>query len=198
MQYFNHIQCRIVRKELYKPKIKLLQRQQHKREANGAKGSGDPLRKFPLITVADLSGGARDVPLLSIQIFSFSYSFWQKCCQIIDWRTSSEVGVSCLGNPGTATATTFMGHEQWRIQDFWEGGNKRGMLRCFWSFFSSKISWSIFFIIFLQIPVSLGNRINARTGRNWFPLEQSLNTPLMAGRICGTGRGHTASFLFCQ
>ena len=36
--------------------------------------------------MADPRGGTRDTPP-SVQILSFSCSFWQKCCQIIGWYT---------------------------------------------------------------------------------------------------------------
>ena len=101
MQYFNHIQCRIVRKELHKPKIKLFQRQQHKREANDSKGSGDPLRKLQVITVADLSGASGIRAPSRSKFFSFPCSFWQISCQVIDWWFPS----AWCGNSWNPTAS---------------------------------------------------------------------------------------------
>ena len=58
------------------------------------------------LPVADPRGEIRTRPLptLSVQFLSFSCSFWQKCCQIMDWRTPVVVvGAPCLGDPGSAT-----------------------------------------------------------------------------------------------
>ena len=125
LQYFNHIQCRIVRKELYKPKIKLFQRLQHKREANDGKGSGDPLWKFPLITVTDQSGGVRDVRPLPVQILSFSRSFRQICNRLEHpmWGWCSLSGKSWNRH-----CIMFMWHGQWQIREFqgWWGGGGVG------------------------------------------------------------------------
>ena len=38
-----------------------------------------------------------------VQFLSLSFSFWHKCCLIIDWQTPLDVGTLCLRNPGSTT-----------------------------------------------------------------------------------------------